>query len=70
MNAVDSMLDGDEPIVMQIAAVSGPLVAEQFVHEFNNACMQMAGFEDAMANLNGDPRCFLVPMSSYSRTEH
>lgn len=70
MNAVDSMLDGDEPIVQRIAAHDGPWVAQQFVRQFNNACAQMAGFETDMEALSDQPSCFLAPMYNLSKLEN
>ena len=70
MNAIDSILDGDETVVLQIIDNAGPLAAAQFVSRFNNACMQTAGFEDAMAILNQSTACFLVPLYNFSTMVH
>lgn len=69
MHMVDIMLDGDEPIVAQITEEAGPLVANQFVAEFNNACMQMAGFEEEYEVLSDAP-VLLAPLNNLSWVEH
>lgn len=72
MNMIDSMLDGDEPIVQIISADAGPMTASEFVSEFNNGCMQMAMFEDAYAALEADgfrERGFFAPLSNMSRSQ-
>jgi hypothetical protein len=43
---VDNMLEGDEPFLRVIAHEDGPLVADQYLVQYNNACSQFAGFED------------------------
>jgi hypothetical protein len=71
MSTVDAMLDGDEPIVQHLIAEAGPITADQFVSEFNNACMQMAGFEDAYQLIQAyDHDMFFAPMANMSYTEH
>jgi hypothetical protein len=68
MSTVDSMLDGDEPIVLRLLQEAGPMTADQFVTEFNNACMQMAGFENFYNTYVTTG--FYAPLTNMSYTEH
>lgn len=71
MSALDHILEGDEPVVQSMIAAMGYIHAKDFRRSFNNACMQMAGFERPMAALHGHPDVFLVPVNSYShRDDH
>lgn len=68
MNALDQMLCGEEPIVCSIAEDAGILAAEGFVQLFNNACMQVAGFEDMIQTVRRG--AFLAPITNMSMCEH
>lgn len=70
MSTVDHMLDGDEPIVQQIAMEEGPLEASLFVSQFNNACRQMAGFEHAYEVLATFKGTWFAPITNMSYEEH
>jgi hypothetical protein len=70
MSMIDNMLEGDEPILKAIAMEDGPLAADQYLVEFNNACSQFAGFEQfytlvvsGQVQVNG----FFAPRASLSR---
>lgn len=70
MNALDSMLEGDEPIVQQISQELGIFAAELFVEEYNNGCFHMTGFEETLFELR-TTNVFISPLSSLSkRTDH
>lgn len=69
MSTVDSMLDGDEPIVLHLLQQLGPMSADQFVSLFNNACMQMAGFEE-FYNTHVGFTGFYAPLTNMSHMEH
>lgn len=71
MSTVDAMLDGDEPIVQHLIEQAGHITAGQFVSEFNNACMQMAGFEDAYRLIHSYHHdMFFAPLTNMSYMEH
>lgn len=71
MNAIDSVLDGDEPIVQTISKAMGVMAAEQFVDEFNNGCLHMSGFEDTLTDMRSRDDVFYVPLVSLStRMDH
>lgn len=71
MNAIDSILDGDEPVVQAISNSMGVLAAEQYVEEFNNGCVQMSGVEEVLMGMRGRVDVFLSPLPSFStRMDH
>lgn len=70
LSVVDSMLDGDEPIIVQMINEVGPMAANEFVLLFNNACMQMAGFEDFYTEHSQRFCGFYAPITNLSFTEH
>lgn len=70
MSMIDNMLEGDEPILQVIAHEDGPLIADQYLREFNNACSQFAGFEEFYyLVINGQVRItgFFAPRSNLSQ---
>lgn len=70
MSMIDNMLEGDEPFLKVIAMEDGPLAADQYLVEFNNACSQFAGFEEFYTLVvNGRVRVdgFFAPRSNLSR---
>lgn len=74
MSSVDKMLDGDELIVQQISSNEGPMAAKRYVQQFNNACMQMCGFEDALEEIEHRFKAtgigFFASVHSLSYTTH
>lgn len=70
MNAIDSLLSGEEPIVQMIIDEEGTDAAHRFVDLFNNACMQLAGFEEFLVEYNmALPGC-IAPITNMSSLEH
>lgn len=70
MNAIDSILNGTEPIVQMIADNMGILAAEHFVTLFNNSCLQVAGLEDAVCEVLRAKPLSLAPITNMSMLEH
>lgn len=70
MNAIDSILNGTEPIVQMIAEDMGILAAEDFMTLFNNSCLQVAGLEDAVCEVLRAKPFTLAPITNMSMTEH
>lgn len=68
MNALDQLLEGEEPLVCDIAEDVGILAAEDFVRMFNNACLHIAGFESTLVNQRLTSR--LAPITNMSVWEH
>lgn len=70
MSALDSMLEGTEQFVIELAGELGPVQAEEFVDRFNNACVQMSGFEPFLDQMKSTT-IFYAPMYSLSlRDDH
>lgn len=67
MNITESMLQGDEEIVDFIADQHGYLEADVYVSDFNNACQHMAGFEECLIAMRGNPHVFYAPPTSLSK---
>lgn len=67
MNAIDQIMSGDEPIVQAIEDDLGILQAERFVGMFNNACLQVAGFEGVLSYI---PTISIAPITNLSYLEH
>ena len=67
MNAIDQIISGDEPIVRAIEDDLGLLQAEGFVGMFNNACVQVAGFESTLSYV---PHVVIAPITNLSYLEH
>lgn len=70
MNAIDQIMSGEEPIVRAIEEDQGILEAERFVDMFNNACLQVAGFENALAFLAHTRHVTIAPITNLSYLEH
>lgn len=71
MSTIDALLTGDEPIVQHLISEVGPITADQFVTEFNNACRQMAGFEQAYQLIQQyEHDMMFAPMTNLSYMEH
>lgn len=72
MDAIDSVLDGDEPEVQAISKAMGVLAAEQYVGEYNNGCLHMSGFEQMLTEMHQRrDDVFYVPLASLStRMDH
>lgn len=66
MNAVDSILDGDEEIVQAISESMGMVAAEKFVDEFNNGCLHMSGFEEMLMSMKDNASVFYAPLANLS----
>ena len=66
MQALDQMLEGDEPFVQELAESMGSLAAEEFVDEFNNGCVHLDGFEEFINSMN-TTKVFYAPLASLSR---
>lgn len=69
MSALDYILEGDEPVIHNMINAMGYVHAAEFRRTFNNACVQIVGFEAPMAALFNHPDVFLVPANSFSRRD-
>lgn len=69
MNALDNMLNGDEPIVAQIYQEMGEAAANSFINEHNNFCMQFARFEDILMYVVATRAVFVAPPTNLSFSE-
>lgn len=65
MQALDQMLEGDEPFVQELAEAMGNIAAEQFVDEFNNGCVHLDGFEEFVQRMD-TTNIFYAPLASLS----
>lgn len=70
MNAIDQITSGDEPIVRAIEEEQGFLEAERFVNMFNNACLQVAGFEIILSMYANRCPTSIAPITNLSYLEH
>lgn len=70
MNAIDQIMSGEEPIVRAIEEDHGILEAERFVDMFNNACLQVAGFEAPMTIIAQSRNRTIAPITNLSYLEH
>ena len=70
MNAIDQIMSGEEPFVRMIEDEHGILEAERFVNMFNNACLQVAGFEAPLSILTHSHQVTLAPITNLSYLEH
>lgn len=69
MNAIDNMLSGDEPEVEVVKDMFGLRAAEHYVDEYNNACVQMAGFEDFLQGMQETSHVFYAPPTNVSYSQ-
>lgn len=70
MSALDYMLTGNEPLVMTIEDEHGVLAADDFKNTFNNGCLQIAGFEQALVGFLSGSNSMLAPITNMSWMEH
>jgi hypothetical protein len=73
MSMVDNVLEGNEPFLQFLAEEQGPLIADQYMREYNNACCQFAGFEEfyrRVVNRDVHVDGFFAPKPSLSQMEH
>lgn len=70
MNALDSILDGNEPIIHLISEDQGILAADEFMYTFNNACLQLAGLEQYVSVLHQHTSSVIAPINNMSYMEH
>lgn len=72
MSMIDNMLSGDEQAIQRMAMTEGPMVAKAYVGSFNNACMQITGFDDYLqdqAEALKERGSFVAPASAMSWSE-
>lgn len=70
MNALDSILCGNEPIIHLISDDQGILAADEFIRTFNNACLQLAGLEQSVSTLHQLTSGVIAPITNMSFMEH
>lgn len=59
-------LDSNDPQVLRMEAIEGPMVAKRFVSLYNNKCVQLAGFDQFLFNNIDD----IHARGSYVASEH
>jgi hypothetical protein len=65
---IDTMLTRESDTFYDIQEEQGPMIAESFLYEYNNACIQYAGFEDF--EYEAIQAAFTAPPQNLSKLEH
>lgn len=66
INALDAMLEGNEPIVHDMISKVGPMGATEWMNAFNNACMQIRCFEETLSAQQLTGATFNAPLYNLS----
>lgn len=70
MNMLDCILEPSDPAYQELVAVDGPLLADEYMRAFNNACVQYAGFEQFFMQKPPTIRPHVAWINNLSVMEH
>lgn len=65
-SAMDQIMESDDPRVQEMLQECGPLVADYYMKEYNNACVLITGFERTIHTLVHTRGVMLAPLANMS----